>query len=289
MSVTGVPPLVSVIVPAWQQDRHREAALRSVHDQDHEMIEIVVVDDGPEQRASSAIRGYLERDDVRSRFRRIVFVEQSVSIGRSGAINRGLEAAQGDYVNILEAEGAFARARFSRLLSACADHDARLAFSRVEADIDSALASSSASVEADFLYSMQDDIEIFPTVGYALLRSFCAVSTSNLLFRRELAESIGGFGPFEYLAGWDFALRCLLLSEPIFVPEPLYLHRVDGHEAGAPQRQLEAIEKETALKNYLFSCRNRQVGNLIAPSPSWGPFFDSFISESRYGGYLAKP
>ena len=288
MSVTGVQPLVSVIVPAWQQDRHREAALRSVHDQDHEMIEVIVVDDGPSQRAGSEIR-YLERDDVRSRFQRIVFVEQRVGAGRSDAINRGLEAARGDYVNVLEAEGAFARVRFSRLLSACADRDAHLAFSRVEADIDSALASSSASVDTDFLYSMQDDIEIFPTVGYALLKSFCAVSTSNLFFRRQLAENIGGFGPFKCLAGWDFALRCLLLSEPIFVPEPLCLHRFDGHEAGVAQRQLEAIEKEAALKSYLFSCRNRQVANPIAPSPSWGPFFDSFISESRYGGYLVKP
>ncbi len=289
MSVTGVQPLVSVIVPAWQQDRHREVALRSVHDQDHEMIEVIVVDDGPNQRAGSEIRRYLERDDVRSRFRRIVFVEQRVGAGRPDAINRGLEAALGDYVNVLEAESAFAGARFSRLLSACADRDAHLAFSRVEADIDSTLALSSASVEADFLCSMQDDIEFFPTVGYALLKSFCAVSTSNLFFRRQLAENIGGFGPFNCLAGWDFALRCLLLSEPIFVPEPLYLHRFDGHEAGAAQRQVEAIEKETALKSYLFSCRNRQVANPIAPSPSWGPFFDSFISESRYGGYLAKP
>ena len=206
MSVSGVLPLVSVIVPVWRQDRQAQAALRSVHDQDHEMIEIVVVDGGPQQRVGSAIRGYLEREDVRSRFRRIVFVEQGVSVGRSGAINRGLEAAQGDYVNILEAEGSFARTRFSRLLSACADGDARLAFSRVEADIDSALASSWASVRADLFYSLQDDIEIFPTVGYALLKSFCAISTSNLFFGRQLAESIGGFGPFEYLL--DGTSRC---------------------------------------------------------------------------------
>jgi hypothetical protein len=174
-------------------------------------------------------------------------------------------------------------------VSGGAERDAHLAFSRVEFRVNATAASWLGSAAADYLYSVQDDIEFFPTVGYALLKSFSAVCIGNLFFSRSLTDSIGGFGEFDHVCGWDFALRCLLMTEPVFVPEPLYVHRIAAQEPGAQPRQREARETETALGNYLFQCRNRRVANPIAPSPAWGPFFDSFVVESRYAGYLVKP
>jgi glycosyltransferase involved in cell wall biosynthesis len=289
MTAPGTSALVTVIVPAWQRERHAEAALRSVYDQDHEAVEIIVVDDGSHHRAGSVIRGYLEREDVRQRFRRTIFVQQSGHPGASDAINRGLLEARGDYVNIVGEDDAFARHRFSRLLRACIDGGTDFAFSRVEPRADAAAAPSSWTGEADYVYGVQDDIEFFPTVGYALLRSQCAMSTGNLFFSRRLAEEAGGWGVPDGSDGWDFALRCLLLAEPIFVPEPLCLYRLHGHESFVQRQSREARGTESALKNYLFLCRNRPVVNPLAPSPAWGPFFDAFIEASRYGKYLTKP
>jgi len=285
MTVPGTSAVVSVIVPAWQE-RHAEGALRSAYDQDHEAVEIIVVDDGPHHRAGSVIRGYLEREDVRSRFRRTVFIEQNARVGASHAINRGLKESQGDYVNILEADDAFARPRFSRLLSACADSGAELAFSRVELVADKP---ASSAVEANYVHSVQDDIEFFPTVGYALLRSQCALATGNFFFSRRLAEEVGGFGDHDHCYGWDFALRCLLVTEPVFVPEALYFYRLHDQDSFLKRQAHEARETDAVLKSYLFECRNRPVANPVAPSPAWGPFFDSFVEAARYGGYLAKP
>ena len=286
MIAPGNSPLVSLIVPAWQDERHAEAALRSVYDQDHEAVEVIVVEDRRYQRAGSAIRAYLEQEDVRRRFRRTIVIEESG--GPSGAINRGLHESQGVYVSILGEADTFARPRFSRLLRACIEGATEFAFSRVEPRADVAAASSAWSGEADYIYSVQDDIEFFPTVGYALLKSQCAVSTGNLFFSRRLAEEVGGWGAADRSDGWDFALRCLLLVEPIFVPEPLCLHRL-GHASFAQRRSREARETESVLKNYLFLCRNRPVANPLAPSPAWGPFFDAFIEASRYGKYLTNP
>jgi len=288
MSVPRPSSLVSVIVPAWQEPRHADTTLRSVYDQDHEAVEIVVVEAGADQGAGRAIRAYLERDDVRRRFQRIVVIQESGDPSASHTINRGLQASHGDFVNILQAGDALAAGRFSRLLAACADKGAGLAFSRVEFRTDTP-ASSSSGEESDYLYSVQDEIEFFPTVGYALLRSHCALSIGNLFFSRRLAEGVGGFADHEYCYGWDFALRCLLVTEPIFVPEALYISRLHGQERFEQHQAHEARGAEAVLKNYFFLCRNRPVLNPVAPSPAWGPFFDSFLEASRYGGYLTKP
>ena len=279
-------PRVSVIVPVWQEERYAEATLQSVYDQDCEAVEIIVVDDGSHSRSRSAARGFLEREHVRARFRRIVFVDESHALSASRAINRGLQECRGDYVSILEAGDAFAANRFSRLLNACADSGAELAFSRVEIVSDT---TARWSGEAASLYSVQDDIEFLPTVGYALLRSQCALSTANLFFSRRLAERVGGFGDHHVFYGWDFALRCVLVTEPMFVPEPLYYYRLRGPENLPERRTQPSSETESILKNYLFLCRNRPVENPLAPSPAWGPFFDSFVEASQYGKYLSKP
>ena len=104
------PPLVSVIVPAWPEDRDAEATLRSVQNQDHEAIEIIVVDDCSRPGGGGAIRRYLEREDVRARFRRTVFIEERGPLSASHAANAGLREAQGDYVNLLEAGDTLRRA-----------------------------------------------------------------------------------------------------------------------------------------------------------------------------------
>jgi glycosyltransferase involved in cell wall biosynthesis len=289
MIAPGHSPLVSVIVPAWQDERHAEAALRSVYEQDHEAVEVIVVDDRRYQRAGSAIRAYLEQEDVRRRFRRTIFLEESGHAGgASRAINRGLHESQGGYINILGEDDIFARQRFSRLLRACFDGGTEFAFSRVEPRADVAAPSSAWSGEADSIYSVQDDIEFFPTVGYALLKGQCAVSTGNLFFSRRLADAVDGWGVADRSDGWDFALRCLLLVEPVFVPEPLCLYRL-GRASVVQRQSREARETESVLKDYLFLCRNRPVANPLAPSPAWGPFFDAFIEASRYGKYLTKP
>ena len=276
---------VSVIVPAWQGVQDAEATLQCVYDQDCEAVEIIVVDDGSRSAARDVTRGFLRRANVAARFSRIVFVEESSVSNASRAINRGLRECRGDYINILEAGDALAVSRFSHLLRACAESGAELAFSRVEILSDT---SARWSTEAASLYSVQDDIEFLPTVGYALLRSQCALATANLFFSRRLAAHVGGFGEHEIGYGWDFALRCVLVTEPLFVPEPLYYYRLRGGE-NLPGTAASASDSESILKNYLFLCRNRPVENPVAPSPAWGPFFASFVEASQYGKYLAKP
>jgi glycosyltransferase involved in cell wall biosynthesis len=285
--MAGLPSLVSIVVSVRDQERHAEAALESAYEQDHDAVEIVVVDDGSQDRTASVVRNFMSQTRAQSRFRRIMLIEHEASLGASAAINRGLHEARGEYISLLNGDERFVRGRVSALLDACTRAGGELAFSRVEPIVDDAAVASSAELE--HVYSVQDNIEFFPTVGYALLRNQCALSTGNLFFSRALFERVGDFANLNGSHGWQFLLRSVLLTEPIFVPEPLYRYRLLGHERFLQQQTGTAAETDRVLRDYFFLCRNRPLENPVAPSPAWGPFFMSFVEASRLGRYLAQP
>ena len=225
-------------------------------------------------------RDYLGQERVRSRVRRAAFVAAEADTDLPAALNRAVLESHGEYIGLLNGDERFAAGRLTALLGACVSNGAQIAFSRVE-PVAGETAPSAAELE--HLYSVQDNIEFFPTVGYALLRQPCMLSTGNLFFRRSLVDRVGGFAALPHAYAWDFALRCLLMTEPLFVATPLYLYRAQGHAAFRAQQERLAIEAERVVRDYLFLCRNRPVVNPLAPSPAWGPLFASFVQASQRG------
>jgi glycosyltransferase involved in cell wall biosynthesis len=94
-------PKVSVIVTAHNYAEYIEEALDSVLDQTFDDFELVVVDDGSTDETPEILREYSYEypDTVR-----IVTLE---GIGLAGACNRGIEAAEGEYIIRLDADDYF--------------------------------------------------------------------------------------------------------------------------------------------------------------------------------------
>lgn len=85
---------VSVIIPAWNAERHIARAIRSVLAQTRPADEIVVVDDGSTDGTAAAVRTF--GDAVR-------LIEQPNG-GASVARNTGLAAATGEWIAFLDAD-----------------------------------------------------------------------------------------------------------------------------------------------------------------------------------------
>lgn len=227
-------PLITVVVYARNHEPHVVGALESVYGQDHDALELVVVDDGSSDRTVGMVRDYLDQGQVRSRFRRVEVIELTAPGMVPAAINRGIRESRGHYLNPLIGDERFAPGRLSALLRACTGRGAGLAFSRVEPIAGGGAASAA---ELEHVYSVQDNIEFFPTVGYALLRDQCSLSSGNLFFSRALFERVGDFASLPDAYDWDFLLRCLLVTEPMFVPDPLYSCRLLGRSAFSSVRR----------------------------------------------------
>lgn len=90
-------PLVSVIVPCFNQGKFLGEALDSILYQSWEIWECIIIDDGSWDNTREVASKYAAKDD---RFRLI----SQKNRGLSGARNRGLDEAKGQYIQFLDAD-----------------------------------------------------------------------------------------------------------------------------------------------------------------------------------------
>jgi glycosyltransferase involved in cell wall biosynthesis len=95
---TAAGPLVTVIVPVWNAAATLATALRSLAEQTHPALEILVVDDGSTD-ASAEIAADFARADPRFRLLR-----QGENRGGYAARNRALAEAAGEFVTVQDAD-----------------------------------------------------------------------------------------------------------------------------------------------------------------------------------------
>lgn len=188
----SVPPLVSVVVPAFNAERYLGDALRSLFDQTLANLEIIVVDDG----SRDATRVVAERhaaDDSRVRV-----LARDVPSGKpSIARNVGLAAARGRYVAFLDADDTSVPTRLEHAVRALERTGALFAFSdkRRFYEDTGELAPSGTLAAASFLERAASYLEHVDGTVYlcrstfpAFLLTFIAVNTSTVVFDRRLLE-----------------------------------------------------------------------------------------------------
>lgn len=90
-------PLVSVIIPAYNEERNISCCIEALSKQTYSQIEIIVVDDGSTDGTLDICR-MAQKNDERVR------VYSQTNAGVSAARNHGLEAASGDWLLFVDAD-----------------------------------------------------------------------------------------------------------------------------------------------------------------------------------------
>ena len=175
------PPLVSVIIPAYNAEAFLERTLRSALSQTYEALEIIVINDGSTDRTLELARAIAENDHR-------VFVISTENGGVARSRNRGIEAARGRYLAFLDADDLWHPTKLALQVAALQryDHDATwAAVYTLHRKID----------EDDVVTDSRSDIECR---GYMLARHIVIKfirNGSTLLVRKDVAVSVGGFDP----------------------------------------------------------------------------------------------
>jgi len=86
-------PLISVIIPVYNEERYLSEALDSVQQQSYSPIEIIVIDDDSVDNSATIAKSY----------QTVKYFFQSKS-GLSVALNKGLKIAFGDFFSFLDAD-----------------------------------------------------------------------------------------------------------------------------------------------------------------------------------------
>ena len=179
-------PRVSVLLPAYNEEGFLEQAVESILGQTESSFEVLVVDDG----STDGSRALLER--LAARDRRIKPVQQPHA-GIAAALNRGIQEARGRYVARMDADD-LAHPERLRLQAGYLDlhPDIGMVGSRVEY-LGDASRNRGLAVFVEWSNSLTGsrDIELYRFVETPFVHP-------SVMFRRELAERLGGYreGPF---------------------------------------------------------------------------------------------
>lgn len=112
-SANAAAPLVSVITAVYNGERYLAEAIESVLNQTFRNFEYLLLDDGSTDASSAILKRYAGQD------RRIVLMTH-LNMGVAATENRGLQAAQGTWVAILDQDDIWLPQRLERQLAAAA-------------------------------------------------------------------------------------------------------------------------------------------------------------------------
>lgn len=101
-------PLVSIIVPAYNAAPFIADAVRSVLDQTHGELELIIVDDGSTDDTAELVGTFVDP--------RVLLVRQT-NAGVSAARNSGLDRARGEFIGFLDADDAMEPSNIERKLA----------------------------------------------------------------------------------------------------------------------------------------------------------------------------
>lgn len=112
-------PLISIVMPVYNSKWLQEA-VDSVLNQTYENFELVLVDDESTVVETRAVLKYMERQD------KVRVIRNPENLGISGATNRGIKAAKGEYIGFMDHDDLIhpdALALFVRTLNGTSDAD----------------------------------------------------------------------------------------------------------------------------------------------------------------------
>ena len=235
------PPLVSVVIPAYNGGDLLRAAVGSVLAQDYAApTEIVVVDDGSAEPIEPSLA------DVADRVR----VVRQANAGTAAARNRGVREALGEYVAFLDQDDLWDAHKLSRQVPLFRDDTIALVHAGVRF-VDAAGTVTSV-LEAD------------PGLDTHALLADSRLAVQTVIARRAVFDTLGGFD--ESLSGvddWDMWIRIADRFRIAAVPEVLATVRVHpGNQSRDAELMYSAaqrvIAKHANLHGECQACRRAQ-------------------------------
>ena len=228
-------------MPLYNHARYIGEAVDSILDQGALVKEVVVLDDGSSDGSVQAMERLARRD------RRIRF-ERQANAGAHAAINTALGYCTGELVAILNSDDAFMPGRLAALAEIL-DEDSGI-------DI---AASALAFMNGDgtqIANAWYEEARAFHAsgaeLGVSLVNGNFLMTTSNLVFRRTMLDSVGRFASFRYVHDLDWILRALALGRRIAITDrPLLRYRIHAQNTISEDHGRVRAEWAIAAAGYL--------------------------------------
>ena len=101
-------PLISVLMPAYNSEKYIAEAIKSILNQSHSNLELIIYDDGSTDKTRHVIQGFDDRRIVK------IFSDQNYGVVR--ARNEMIDRAGGQYIALMDADDIADRTRLEKQL-----------------------------------------------------------------------------------------------------------------------------------------------------------------------------
>ncbi|MGB3759091.1 MAG: glycosyltransferase family A protein [Rivularia sp. (in: cyanobacteria)] len=208
-TLINLTPFVSVIIPACNAEKFLLKTLESVLSQTYKNIEVLVIDDGSQDKTAEIVQSIAQKDS------RVILLQQENS-GVAAARNLGISKSKGEFIAPIDADDIWYPQNLEKQVQCLlqADSSVGLVYSW-SVDIN-----EQDKLTGDFRASNIEG-DVFKTL---LCHNFLGNASSTLI-RRSCVENIGGYNTqlkaqnAQGCEDWDFYLRIAENYQFKVVPE----------------------------------------------------------------------
>jgi glycosyltransferase involved in cell wall biosynthesis len=247
-------PLVSVVIPFYNQAQFAADAIESVLAQDYPNTQLILADDASTDGTQEVLRAY-----ARSRPDQVLVSEAEVNQGIAGNINRGLALAQGELVAWLGGDDLMLPGKLARQVEVLAENPAAVACVH-DAEV---FVSETGDVLGRFskLYNgrpgvRSGGIELMFDPAYYML-------PSTMLFRRGAAPEHGFDARLRFANDWLWAIELLRHGSIVGLQDVLVRYRRHGANMTADPSNKARILEEGLIVLAIVDARYPELHRLV--------------------------
>lgn len=218
-------PLVSVVVPFYNAEKHLAGVLESLQNQTYPNLEILLVDDGSTDGSAGICQDYVRED---ARF----WYVRKLNGGVSSARNVGLDCVNGDFVQFMDSDDWIEPVQIENCVTALLKNQADMLVFGMEFDIErkgKTLKKIFKTIPSRLM--RKEDVE---ACYQELFDNNYLSSMCNRIFRRDMVVR-AGIRFNEKLTNYEdfvFSIRCLNECKVVCIREECYYHYMMRGELG---------------------------------------------------------
>ena len=231
---------VSVLMSAFNAEARLRASLASIESQTYPIAEIVLVDDGSTDGTNELMQ------DFKRRAPNVTILRNPRNLGIPRAHNRGIEAAQGDWLARLDADDEWHPEKTARQMAYLDAHP--------EIGLIGSWSISHNQITGE--QRLVRKPEHHEAIVNAIWRA-CPFTHSSIIARRDVLVNSGGYDP-DCLTSQDYELffRLLFQTRAYNLPTPLVYRPT--HELGNISTRKWKLQQYTSLQIRLRNLRKHQ-------------------------------
>lgn len=196
-------PLVSVIIPVYNQELYIGEAISSILNQTFSDFELLVIDDASNDHTLARIQEYADT--------RLTVIKNIWNLGNSATRNRGISIAKGKYICVMDSDDISFANRIER----------QVCYMEKRPDL---LACGSYYTESTINMPLKVPID-YISILFALLDDNCFCH-SSVMVRTEVIRALGGYdSKYDYASDYNLITHMALMGRIENIPEVLVFYR----------------------------------------------------------------